>query len=464
MHFGVGTADHQCEAFDPRYPDVRDEWERSDGQTPRGRATDFWNRYQEDIDLAAGLGCTMFRFSVSWARVEPEPGIFNREALFHYRKVTDAIRAAGMEPMVTLIHYVWPLHVDLIEEDFPRRFRAYTEEVLKALGPDVKWWITLNEPTELVFGYLKPWWQANYRMPPGLPLHATSHEQMEACARLMRNLFRGHRDARRAIKHVHPEASVGANPLLLGLPRWLQRLVDARATGISSLEEMAGDGHRLARRTRSKRAMHRLLGPVTRMFTFLPTVLAADWWNLGMAGRLAHFICPADCDGQMDFVGFDYYWGIRPFQIQGMQRLLDAGMGRFERAPVWPAALGDMLRRYALMFPDLPMVIVENGCVTVADGVNRADYLKSHVGEVEKAAAEGCRIAAYLCWSITSNREWGLPFGPHTDFGLYHIDLDQDPELKRLPTAAAQTYRDLIAGSPTRAGRPTSSGPAARPG
>ena len=77
--FGVATADHQCEAFDPRYPDIRDVWETNPGQTPRGRATDFWNRYQEDIKLAAELGCTMFRFSVSWARVEPSPGVFNQQ-------------------------------------------------------------------------------------------------------------------------------------------------------------------------------------------------------------------------------------------------------------------------------------------------------------------------------------------------------------------------------------------------
>ena len=134
MHFGVGTADHQCEAFDPRYPDIRDHWEKNDGQTPRGRATDFWNRYPEDIRLAAELGCTMFRFSISWARVEPEPGVFNQEALDHYRAVVDSIREAGMEPMVTLLHYVWPLHVDPIHEDFPHRFRLYTEQVVAAMG------------------------------------------------------------------------------------------------------------------------------------------------------------------------------------------------------------------------------------------------------------------------------------------------------------------------------------------
>ena len=450
MHFGVATADHQCEAFDPRYPDIRDRWEEGPGQTPRGRATDFWNRYREDVELAAGLGCTMFRFSVSWARVEPEPGTFNAEALAHYRDLAAAIRAAGMEPMVTLVHYVWPLHVDPLADDFPKRFAAYAEEVAKALRGKVRWWITLNEPSELVFGYLKPWWQHGYRMPPGLPPEATSHDQMEACARLIPNLFRGHRDVRRVLKHHDQRAMVGANPLLLGLPAWLQRIVDWRASRIRSFEQLTTHTHQAARRTRAKRAAQRLLGPLPRLLTFLPTILAADWWNLGMSGRLARFLCPADCAGAMDFVGFDYYWGIRTFELRGFQRLLDAGMGRFERAPVFPGALGDMLRRYAALFPKLPIVVVENGCVNVADGIDRATYLERHVREVEEARASGVDIAAYLVWSITSNREWGLPFSPDSDFGLYHVDLDGDPELRRKPTRAADVYRRLIASSEAR--------------
>jgi beta-glucosidase/6-phospho-beta-glucosidase/beta-galactosidase len=100
--FGVGTSDHQCEAFDPRYPDVWDDWEAShpirhpgeDCCLQRGRATDFWQRYAADVRLAQSLGCKAFRFSIAWARVEPEPGQFSDEALAHYRRVAETIRAA----------------------------------------------------------------------------------------------------------------------------------------------------------------------------------------------------------------------------------------------------------------------------------------------------------------------------------------------------------------------------------
>ena len=114
-------------------------------------------------------------------------------------------------------------------------------------------------------------------------------------------------------------------------------------------------------------------------------------------------------------------------------------------APVWPGGLGAILRDAHVMFPDKPIIVVENGSVTSADGIARADYFTEHVREVMDAKKAGIPILAYLAWSITSNREWGLPFNDNSDFGLYHIELDTDPDLKRVPTPAAQRYAEIIA-------------------
>ena len=63
----------------------------------------------------------------------------------------------------------------------------------------------------------------------------------------------------------------------------------------------------------------------------------------------------------------------------------------------------------------------------------------------QRVAADGVDVAGYVCWSLTSNREWGHPFGESNDFGLYHIDLDYDPDLRRLPTEAVAAYGQIIA-------------------
>jgi beta-glucosidase/6-phospho-beta-glucosidase/beta-galactosidase len=91
--------------------------------------------------------------------------------------------------------------------------------------------------------------------------------------------------------------------------------------------------------------------------------------------------------------------------------------------------------------------VIENGCVVRVPGFTRTDYLKAHVAQVRKAVERGAPVEAYLCWSITSNREWGLTFDDGSDFGLYHVDLDTDPALTRKPTDSSRTYASLIADS-----------------
>jgi len=98
--FGVATSDHQAESFDPACPDFRDIWEKQQKQTVRGKATDFWNRYAEDIDLARGLGCKLFRFSIAWSRVEPRQGEFDAAALGHYKEIVATIHRTGLSTMV----------------------------------------------------------------------------------------------------------------------------------------------------------------------------------------------------------------------------------------------------------------------------------------------------------------------------------------------------------------------------
>ncbi len=229
--FGTANADHQVEAHDPEREDVWDLWERCQGLTPRGRGTDFGNRYEQDIAAAAGMGCKLFRFSIAWARVETAAGVYDEAELARYRRIAECIRGHGMQVMVTLHHFVWPVwlerdHGGMIGEAFPDLFAAYAGKVAETLGDLADWWITFNEPSQLTFGYIKPWWQNRYYMPPGLPRGTGVETEAEAVGKLVPNLFRAHARARSRIRALHPAAKVGVNPLVTGFPTWLQMLMD----------------------------------------------------------------------------------------------------------------------------------------------------------------------------------------------------------------------------------------------
>ena len=73
---------------------------------------------------------------------------------------------------------------------------------------------------------------------------------------------------------------------------------------------------------------------------------------------------------------------------------------------------------------------------------------------MQSARADGVNVIGYVCWSINSNREWGLPFGAESDFGLYHIDRDDDPDLKRTETASDAVHDCMVRLPPIRHGAP----------
>lgn len=470
--FGTANADHQVEAYDPACEDVWDAWEREQGLTPRGRGTDFANRYEEDVRAAAEMGCRLFRFSVSWARVEPRDGGFDEAALDHYRAVASCIRNHGMKVMLTLHHFVWPVWLErerggLTGADFPDLFARHARRLSEHLGDLVDYWITFNEPSQLTFGYIKPWWRAGYYMPPGLTDGADVDAEAEAVGQLIPNLFLAHTRARAAIRGVRPEAKVGVNPLMTGFPIWLQMLMDWGACHQSigeALFKFTTKGPLVGRQRRIHRkntqdvvveaigAGPRWLRPLAgwlnwawRFWGTTTLIANANWWYLGMSGRLAEELCPAEAVGAQDFVGLDYYWGLPTWRLHKFRSLEDAAHGRFLHAPVWPRGLYHSLRRMHRWFPEMDILIVENGSVPVASGVPRAEYMKRHLREVLAALDKGVPVKAYNFWSITSNREWGHPFDPNTDFGLYHVDLDGDPALTRHATPDVEVYREIIA-------------------
>ena len=466
--FGVASADHQFEAYDPAFPpDVWDWWEQR-GEVPqaRGNATDFWHRYPEYLRLARSLGCTAFRFSIAWARVEPRPGEFDQNVLTHYATLAQEIRRLGMEPIVTLCHYVWPMHLQvdggLAGRNFPNRFAAYVREVRDALRPHVRYWLTFNEPDDLVVSHsnLQP------RFPPNAPMWNKFGDQVNVMEALIRNIFLAHRNARAILR----EGSDGANAMVSlnsdvrGFPIYLRRLLNWWvARHLPSARSIRNAVGRIAA-TQPTEAM--AVG-ASHFYRTLALLFDGDWLEMGSLGRLPNHLCPEGCENQLDYLAFDWYYAVRwPWQIRRLTEGID---GHFERAPVYAPALFDVLtyfdRQFKQVYPPhgKPILIAENGLVDQAGAyiqrgqtpppgvVDQATYLRNHMFQIQRAHAAGVKFIGYCVWSLISNREWGLRLNPGTDFGLYRIDLDNDPALRDrslpltpVPGPAVETYREII--------------------
>jgi beta-glucosidase len=117
---------------------------------PSGTACDGWHRWREDVDLAAGMNLTSYRFSVEWARVEPAEGEFSTDALAHYAAIAGHCLACGLAPVVTFNHFTSPhwfaRHAGWLSPQAPALFARYCDQVMAALGIKIAYAVTLNEP------------------------------------------------------------------------------------------------------------------------------------------------------------------------------------------------------------------------------------------------------------------------------------------------------------------------------
>ena len=107
---GAATAAHQVEGNNKNSDCwAMEQMEHTAYLEPSLDAVDHYNRYEEDIRWMAEAGLNAYRFSLEWARIEPEEMVFDEKEIEHYRSVIRCCKKYGIEPIVTLHHFSSPV-------------------------------------------------------------------------------------------------------------------------------------------------------------------------------------------------------------------------------------------------------------------------------------------------------------------------------------------------------------------
>jgi len=151
FRWGVATAGHQIEGNNVN----SDYWllenlEPTAFKERSGDACDSYHRYEEDIALLAGLGFNSYRFSLEWARIEPTRGQFSTAELDHYKRVIECCLKHRIDPAVTFMHATTPRWFAMaggwLNPEAPALFARYCSTAAKALGHEMRFAFTINEP------------------------------------------------------------------------------------------------------------------------------------------------------------------------------------------------------------------------------------------------------------------------------------------------------------------------------
>ncbi|OQA51942.1 MAG: Beta-glucosidase A [candidate division WS2 bacterium ADurb.Bin280] len=313
-----------------------------------GDACDHYNLFENDIYLSNKLGLNAYRFSIEWSRIEPQKGMFDKEAIAHYKKMIRVLRAYKMEPFVTIWHWTLPKWF-ADQGAFQKRknikyFLRFVKKISLEMGQDVKYFITLNEPEVYsANSYFTGKW------PP-------QKKGILNYSRVLNNLIIAHVGAYAIIKKENPSAMVGI----------------AKNNNYFQVA--------------SKTFFNRVLKKI-----------ADKYWNDYFLKKISSF---------QDFIGLNYYfrntidgWYFR----NKNSKTSDLGWD------LYPEGIFNVLED--LKKYKKPIFITENGLADAKDRY-RKWFINQTVKSIDKALEAGVDVRGYLHWSLLDNFEWAEGFWP----------------------------------------------------
>ena len=395
---GAATAAHQVEGNNIH----SDYWAQehmkfTSFEEPSGQACDHYNRYEEDIRLLAQAGLNAYRFSIEWARIEPQPGVYDEKEIAHYRGVLECCHAHQVEPIVTMHHFTSPKW--LIEQggwenpETVEKFAAYCSYVVQQLGNLFTYVCTINEANMgIQIAAIMRRFTINAqrdkspegKVQVGVNLENPMMERMKKQAAENMQVFgtpqpqvfvsprtpegdllvmRAHQAAKAAMKAVKPELKIG---LTLSLH-------DVQATPGGEAE---------AEREWNEEFLH-----------YLPFIREDDFFGLQNYTRTqmgADGSLPVPEGAETTQMGYEFY----------------------------PAALEHVIRKVHDQLP-IPIIITENG-VAVSDDSRRIAFIREAISGVKRCMADGIPVHGYCYWSLLDNFEWQKGFS--MTFGLVAVD------------------------------------------
>ena len=119
---------------------------------PSHNAVDGYHHMKEDVELMAGMGYNVYRFSICWSRIFPtgEEQTPNEEGLKFYLDLIDELEKHGMEPLITIHHDELPAALAEKYDGWASRrtidcYLHYCRTLFERIGKRCRYWLTFNE-------------------------------------------------------------------------------------------------------------------------------------------------------------------------------------------------------------------------------------------------------------------------------------------------------------------------------
>lgn len=454
--WAAATASYQVEGawnIDGRSPSIWDTFSRVPGNIADGSSGDdackSYQYYQQDVNLLKAMGVTHYRFSISWSRVWPggNTGAPNALGIQYYTNLINALKAANIQPMITLYHWDLPQVLEDLggwqNAAIADWFEAYADLCFAQFGPLVNNinWITFNEPwCQSYLGY------GTGSKAPGVKESGTK-DYIAA-----HNQLRSHARAYRLYETKYKATQKGKVGITLNIS-WGEPADNSTTSAAAAERSIQFAGGWFA-------------NPIWGGTGDYPQVMIDKIGQKSAAAGLSQSRLPVftaaekqQLNGSADFFGLNFYSSeyvkeqIYPSNLVGYET--DKDIVAFQDKENWYGAASTWLRitpwgirrllnwiRTHYNNPDV--IITENGwsdAIGYLDDAMRVYYLKYHINNVLKAINDGCKVIGYTAWSLMDNFEWER--GYLERFGMHYVNFT-DPTRPRTPKSSATYFSRVI--------------------
>lgn len=398
---GAATAAHQVEG-DNRNSDcwAQEQMPHSSYAEPSLDAVDHYHRYAEDIRLMAQAGLNAYRFSIEWARIEPEEGCFEEREVEHYRQVIACCKANGLEPVVTLHHFSSPAWLiakgGWEAEATPADFARYVRYVMERLGGELHWVCTINEANMgvQVAAIAKRYMQQ-------MMAQAAKAKNADGSVQMGMNLEKMMAARKKAA--AENKAVFGVeNPQCFTSPRTPRG------------DELVVEAHKAARAVIRELCPQCKVGLTLSLHDIQALPGGEEPAQKDWDDEFTHYLPVIAGD---DFLGVQNYTRSR-YDASGSLPAPEGAELTQMNYEFYPEALEHVLRRVAKEFHG-DLVVTENGIAT-ADDTRRVEFLDRAIAGVRRCLDDGLPVKGYFCWSLLDNFEWQKGYA--MQFGLVAVD------------------------------------------
>lgn len=408
---GAATAAHQVEGNNIHSDYwAQEHMEFTSFVEPSGDACDHYNRYEEDIKMLAAAGLNSYRFSIEWARIEPEEGAFDESQIEHYRRVLECCKSNGVEPVVTFLHFTSPKWLiakgGWEAESTVGYFARYCKYVTEHLGEYMNYVCTINEAN---MGLQIAEISARYMAQAKAAAERASVAGADEAGKNVEGSVQVGLNMQGMMERMKKQA--GENMAVFGTPQ-PQIFVSGRTPEGDILVMRAHQAAKAA----IKSVKPELKVGVTLSLHDIQVVEGGETqakkvWD----EEFAHYIPYIKDD---DFFGLQNYTR----SVYGAEGILPVVAGAETTQmdyEFYPEALEHVIRRVAREMPGMPILVTENGVAT-SDDTRRVEFIERATDGVANCIADGIDVRGYMYWSLMDNFEWQKGFS--MTFGLIAVD------------------------------------------